>query len=408
MKIDVWAPHADAVSVVGFDGERESGSTPLGRGDDGWWRGDADLAVGAEYLLGDPPWRRALAADRPARPRRDQLGRPLDRHGARGVRPRRLHRRTRQRVGDLRAPHRHVRRRPARRGSTPRPRGEARGERDRAAPDRRVRGRRVVGVQPGPPVRRRVELRRPRGPARPRPCGPRPRHRRGDRRGRQPPRPERPRSVALRRLARGRRRRHLLLQRRPCRDPVGCDATRLRPTRGPRLPRAEPVDVVPRVRGGRTPLRLDRQHPQRRRFDRSGTRPARRGALPPGDERGGACGLPVRRDDRRGPAGRRSGDRTGERGRVRVRPPVGGRLRAPGASHARGPRRRAPRHRRGGGGRRRWRVAAGRVHREPRRGRERADAGAVGDRPGAARLGAHDPAKTRSAARWRWRRSVCR
>ena len=82
-------------------------------------------------------------------------------------------------------------------------------------------GRPLVGLQPGPHLRRRERLRRPEGVQGVRQGGPPPRVRGHPRRGLQPLRPRRPRPVAVRRLERERRRRHLLLQRLAGRDARG-------------------------------------------------------------------------------------------------------------------------------------------------------------------------------------------
>ncbi len=169
------------------------------------------------------PSRRPVAtavAPRPVRPAGHQLGRQRGRLRPGGVR-----------LGRRRAS-------PCRAGTTwsstsstsapSRPAQDRRGDFDRAVaapalPARpghqrrpghaavRVRRRHLVGLQPGPPVRHRVGLRRAGRLQALHPGGPRARHRGHRRRRLQPPRPVRPGPVAVRRLERGRGRRHLLL-----------------------------------------------------------------------------------------------------------------------------------------------------------------------------------------------------
>ena len=191
--------------------------------------------------LHDPHGRRRRVAPGPVRATPHELGRQRHR-----LRPRRL-RLGRRRVPDpdvgrprdLRdarrhvrghgGPARHVRRRP------PAPRLPRAARRVRRPGDAavRVRGRHLVGLQPGPPLRHRVRLRRARRLQAVRARRPRPRHRRHRRRRLQPPRAVRPRPLAVRRLGGGRRRRDLLLQRQPSRDPVGRHPPGLRARRGP-------------------------------------------------------------------------------------------------------------------------------------------------------------------------------
>ena len=155
----------------------------------------------------------------------------------------------------------------------------------------RIRRRRVVGLQPGPPVRDRVRLRRAGRVQAVHQGGPRARHR-GDRRRRlQPPRPERPRPVAVRRLERERRRRDLLLQRRTGDHAVGLDPTRLRPRRGAHVPARQRADLARGVPVRRPAPRCDAVHPHgRRRPRRPRLGPARRLVV---------HGLAQRRDPRR-------------------------------------------------------------------------------------------------------------
>ena len=118
----VWAPHAEAVSVVGAFNDWDKTKHPLTReNDEGYWYADVPGAkVGDEYRFHlKTPVGRAVA-DRPVRPRGDQLGRqrrrprPALRLG-RGV-PQDA---AVERVGHLRAARRHVQRPEAGRSDSP-------------------------------------------------------------------------------------------------------------------------------------------------------------------------------------------------------------------------------------------------------------------------------------------------
>ena len=171
----------------------------------------------------------------------------------------------------------------------------------------RVRRRHLVGLQPGPPVRHRVGLRRA-GRVQARSSATRTRtgiavivdvvyNHLG------------PSDLDLWRFdgwARGRRRRDLLLQRRPRRHAVGRDPPRLRPRRGPDVPARQRDDLARGVPLRRPSVRFDRAHPDRR----TATRPTRPRPLPDGwsflawinDE---IRATPAVEDhDRRGPPGR--------------------------------------------------------------------------------------------------------
>ena len=170
----------------------------------------------------------------------------------------------------------------------------------------RVRRRHLVGLQPGPPVRHRVGLRRAGRVQAVRPRRPRPRHRRHRRRRLQPPRPVRSGPVAVRRLGRGRRRRDLLLQRRARRDAVGRDPARLRSRRGPDVPARQRDDLARGVPLRRPALRL----PRSTSGPSTATRPdpavgaARRLVVPGLDQRRDPRPPAMEDHDRRGPRGR--------------------------------------------------------------------------------------------------------
>ena len=169
-----------------------------------------------------------------------------------------------------------------------------------------------------------------------RPRRARARHRRHRRRRLQPPRAVGPRPLAVRRLGRGRRRRHLLLQRRPRRDAVGRDAPGLRPRRGPDVPARQRDDLARGV-----PLRRPalRHRPSTSgRVDGYPADPASSAAgrlvVPGLDQRRDPSAAAMEDHDRRGYAGRPLADRR--------RPPRAGpgsrRSGTPGSSIASGPR----------------------------------------------------------------------
>ena len=280
----------------------------------------------------------------PVRAPRDQLGRELHRLrpgrlrlGRRRVphadlgRPRHL-RDARRHVRGDRRPAGHLRRRPP---PAPLPRAPRRLRRPGHAPVR-VRRRHLVGLQPGPPVRHRVGVRRAGRVQAVRPRRPRPRHRRHRRRRLQPPRPVRPRPLAVRRLgARGRRRRDLLLQRRAGRHAVGRDPPGLRPRRGPHVPAGQRDDLARGVPVRRPPLRRDGLHPDgRRRAVRPGVGAAGRLVVPGLDQRRDPGPSALEDHDRRGHAGR-PGDRRPDRATAG---PGSGRSGMPGSSTGSGPR----------------------------------------------------------------------
>ncbi len=191
------------------------------------------------------------------------------------------------------------------------------GERDPDHALGRVRRGHLLGLQSGAHLRGREHLRRPGRPARLR-RGRACRRDRGDpRRGLQPLRPLRPRPVALRRLVRERRRRHLLLQRLEGRDALGRDPARLRPRRGAAVHPRQRALLARGVRPRRPALRHDALHPHRE--GRRG-RPRRRarGGLEPAalDQRGGGRALSRLHHHRRGSAQQGRGHR-GRRGRRR-------------------------------------------------------------------------------------------
>jgi len=128
-----------------------------------------------------------------------------------------------------------------------------------------VRRRPVMGLQPRAHLRGGERLRWAGRSQDVRARGPQARHRGPPGRGLQPLRALRSRPVALRRLVRERQGRHLLLQRRPCVDPLGRDAARLRPSRGALLHQGERPHVVAGLPYRRPPLRHDRVHAQRGR-----------------------------------------------------------------------------------------------------------------------------------------------
>ena len=169
----------------------------------------------------------------------------------------------------------------------------------------RVRRRRLVGLQPGPPVRHRIRLRRARRVQALHQGGPRARHRGHRRRRLQPPGPDRPRPVAVRRLERERRRRDLLLQRRTGDHPVGLDPTRLRPRRGPHVPARQRADLARGVPVRRPALRRDAVHPHGGRGPRRpGLGAAGRLVVHGLDQRRDPGAPAVEADDRRGHPGR--------------------------------------------------------------------------------------------------------
>ena len=190
--------------------------------------------------------------------------------------------------------------------------------------------------------------------------GARARHRGHRRRRLQPPRPVRPRPVAVRRLGRGRRRRHLLLQRRARRHALGRDPPRLRPRRGPHVPARQRADLAGGVPLRRPAVRLDGLHPDRRR------RPERPGSAPcptagrswPGSTTRSARASRGRSRSPRTSRTTRSLVDADRRGRGGVRRAVGRRVHPPGPARARGRRRRRARHGRGRRRRSSARVAA--------------------------------------------------
>lgn len=257
MKIEVWAPNADAVSVVTFGVPEVGGQEatvderhPLDADDTGRWLGEVDMTAGTQYLLelrrSDETWRRL---DPLARAVTSSVGRsiatdPVE-FDRRGFTPAPVHEwviyelHTGTFGGDLRGVAErldHV----AELGANVielLPLGEFAGDvswgYNPALPFA------VESSYGGPDALRELV-----GAAHDR-------HRRGV----QPPRAERPRSLALRRVERGRRGRDLLLQRRPRAHALGCDAPRLRARRGSLVPGRQRADVVPRVRRRRAPAR---------------------------------------------------------------------------------------------------------------------------------------------------------
>ena len=312
----VWAPHAASVFVTGtFDdwaGDRME-LRPDGNGTSGVWSADVEERRARRRIpFPDPQQRRRSVAHRPVRAPYDQLGRQRHR-----LRPGRLRLGRRRlpgpdvgRPGHLRdacrdllgigGPSRHVRRGAA---EAPLP-GSSRGVRRAGHAPVRVRRRHLLGLQPGAPVRDRVRLRRAGRVQAVHPRCPCARHRRDRGRRLQPPRPVRPRSVAVRRLVRGRRRRDLLLQRRPRRHAMGPHPAGLRTRRGPLVPAGQRADVARGVPLRRAPVRRDGPHPDGgRRPGRPVRRPAGRLVVHGLDQRRDPGSSALEDHDRRGPAG---------------------------------------------------------------------------------------------------------
>ena len=335
----VWAPHADAVSVVGSFNDWDSTRDSLAPDEGGNWSADVGGAgEGDEYKFLIRTGEGELIRIDPACPAADEFRRQRDRLRAGGFDWGDMEFRTPD-WNDLVIYELHVG--TFSEGMHGRP-GTLNGVQARleylrnlgvgrhpAHAALRVRRRSVVGLQPGPSVCRRDELRRPGRAQGARQGRARAGHRGPARRRLQPPRAVRSRPVAVRRLVRGRQGRDLLLPGRPVHRRRG--ARRGPTTAGRRSARSfATTPSSGSTSSGSTacagmPRRTSRASPAAGTARPTGSRTA--GSSWPRSTSEMAERYPGPPDDRRGHAGRPGRDAPGGRGGRRLRCPMGRRLR---------------------------------------------------------------------------------